>query len=619
MPALSVNTLTPPFWTRTTLAWLALLVVAVLVYVLGLDGQYVPTNGDELVYTHIARLTAASGHWLPLVSELDHMRNTKPPLLFWQAMVAGDWGQHWRMAALRAPSVIYTLLTALAVGWTLQLITRDVRRALLGACIYLAFFCTFRFGRTFLTSAPETFWLSLPVFMLLWWSLTHHPATARPAAVTHSGSQPTALGWLAHAGFGLAMGLGLAYKSFALVVPAAATLWCAQLVMLPRWRWTDALAISLKVGASAVLAVAIFSLWFVLDPDPLAVWQEFVVGENAGKMSNSAGYWQTALFGGGFSIWAQLLGYAQNAGLLVFVVLGLMLLGLQRLWQLKRQPLGAQPVDLWLVLIWLGVWLLVFTLPSQRSARYLIPAMPALAIVLALFWQRIGRGWFMPSLLLCCLFIGYLGRIAWAEHALGIGSSLELGLTLAAVGVGLALVLAGFVKSGWTRACTLAATLAVFAVFGLTTQPLNGPAGLYDKQLTQSLTGQHLAVPSSFNGQFERFEFLLPGNRFTPYDGDARNALPAADNKLELQRLLATHDAVVWLQTRDEAEHPLCAPECRVLGSRWEVKGRHQGGEITLANLWYPQQWLFRREWLVTRATNPAHAAATPANQTPAK
>ncbi|NCP55458.1 MAG: phospholipid carrier-dependent glycosyltransferase, partial [Rhodoferax sp.] len=161
--------------------WLALLCLAVGVYVAGLDGQYAPTNGDELVYTHIARLTAASGQWLPLVSELDHMRNTKPPLLFWQAMVAGGWGDQWTMAALRAPSVLYTLLTAAAIGLILRRITRDIRTALLGACIFLAFFCTFRFGRTYLTSAPETFWLGLPMLLLLWCS-------AKPAALV---GQPT--------------------------------------------------------------------------------------------------------------------------------------------------------------------------------------------------------------------------------------------------------------------------------------------------------------------------------------------------------------------------------------------------------------------------------------------
>ena len=103
----------------STLPWVVLLLVAVGVYVLGLGGQYVPTNGDEMVYAHIARLTAASGHWLPLVSDLDHMRNTKPPLLFWQAMVAGSY--HWNMAALRFPSVLYTLLIASAIGLTLHL------------------------------------------------------------------------------------------------------------------------------------------------------------------------------------------------------------------------------------------------------------------------------------------------------------------------------------------------------------------------------------------------------------------------------------------------------------------------------------------------------------------
>ena len=90
----------------------ALLVLAVLVYAWGLGGQNIPRNGDEYVYAHIARLTAQSGHWLPLVSELDHMRNTKPPLLFWQAIVASDWGNHWTLLALRLPSLVYMLLIA---------------------------------------------------------------------------------------------------------------------------------------------------------------------------------------------------------------------------------------------------------------------------------------------------------------------------------------------------------------------------------------------------------------------------------------------------------------------------------------------------------------------------
>jgi hypothetical protein len=271
-----------------------------------------------------------------------------------------------------------------------------------------------------------------------------------------------------------------------------------------------------------------------------------------------------------------------------------------RVWQLRQRPWGPQPAYRWTVWAWLAVWLIVFTLPSQRSARYLIPAMPALAIFLTLFWHRIGRGWFVPSLLMCGVFIGFLGRIGWAAYSLNIGNLADVVFTQLAVAVGLGLVLAGLLIPAWTRACTLAASLGVFAVFGLTTAPLNGPSGHYADQVSQTVKGQRIAVPSSFNGQFERFEFLLAGNRFAPYDGDARAAMAAPDNATELHRLLATHDAVVWLQTRDETSQPLCAPTCTVLGSRWEVKGRHQSGEITLANVWQPQQWLFRREWLVT-------------------
>jgi 4-amino-4-deoxy-L-arabinose transferase-like glycosyltransferase len=66
------------------------LLLVALAYLFGLVGDYIPRNGDELVYANIARLTAASGHWLPPQSAWDFMRNTKPPLLF-QAMVAGGW------------------------------------------------------------------------------------------------------------------------------------------------------------------------------------------------------------------------------------------------------------------------------------------------------------------------------------------------------------------------------------------------------------------------------------------------------------------------------------------------------------------------------------------------
>ena len=595
----------------STLTWLALLALAVTVYALGLGGQYIPSNGDELVYSHIARLTAASTQWLPLVSELDHMRNTKPPLLFWQGMLVSDWGRHWNQAALRAPSLLYTLLTSGAILWSVQKITGNLRSACVAACVYLAFFCTFRFGRTYLTSAPETFWLNVPMFWLLWARLDGCRTSG-----CHCGPDPqsmplddgcrvkpgmtdSVLPWLTHVGFGVALGLGLAYKSFALIAPAAATLWLAQLLSTSALNWRTAIRISLKVSLSSALALGIFALWFVLDPDPAAVWQEFVIGENAGKLSSERGYWQVALFGGGFSIWAQLLAYVQNAGLLAFVVLGLIGLGLRTLFG-KASRRDAHSAHMIVLLSWVAVWLIVFTLPSQRSARYVIPAMPALAILIALYWQRIGRTWFVMSLLLCGLLIAALTRIAWAAHGLGIASSMELGLTLLVGLASLLLLGGGLLKPAWTRACTLAMCLAVYASFGFSTASLNGSAGQYAGTVQAKLQGARVAVPNGFNGEFERFQFLLPGNRFIPYAVEEHSASNAGAR--QLAALLSSHDAVIWLQSDLSELAPPCTPDCRVLGWRWDVKGRHRSGEIHAGKLWYPERWLFRREWLVTSA-----------------
>ena len=597
---------TPRFTTAPRSAppwvWLAMVVVAMGIYIFGLGGAYAPTNGDEMVYLHIARLTAASGHWLPLVSDLANMRNTKPPLLFWQAMVAGDWGQHWSLLALRLPSMAYTFLTAIGLGLLTLRISGKVRRACLAVLLYLVFFSTFRYSRVFVTSAPETFWMALPLFWVLWLHL-------RANANTPIGTRP---GWFSFTLLGLAMGLGLAYKSFALIVPASITLWALLLLQHAPLQWGKTFRISLKVGWGCVLALGVFGLWFVLDPDPYAVWQEFVLTENAGKLNTGQGYWHAALFGD-YPMWTQLLAYPENAGIFAFVVIGLAWIGmlhtLQRL--VQGRTLWTWPTSHTMLLLWLLVWLLVFSLPSQRSARYVIPAMPALAILMALHWHKIGKLWFWLTLLLCLPALILLGRIGWVIGGMDIGSPTLLALTLAAAALGVVLVLAGLLRPAWCRISALLACLTLYATFSLMVAPLDTPSANYPPAVQQQLRGLRLAVPNGFNGQYERYSFVLPGARLNPYDAEGRNTgtqkpeLPAAER---LDYLLGSHDAVVWLQDSLAQTAPSCLPQCTVLGARWHIKSRHQSGEITWATLWYPQEWLFRREWLLT----PAHPPASP-------
>jgi hypothetical protein len=582
-------------WQRNHLGYWLLLALAVCVYASGLGGHFIPRNGDEMVYAHIARLTAASGHWLPLVSELNEMRNTKPPVLFWQALVAGDWGAQWTLFALRLPSLLYTLCVTAGVVYLVKQLSHSLRLGLLAGVIYLAFFCTFRYGRPYLTSAAETFWFNLPIMILL---LRH----------ARAGAHSSVFSWVLMPAFAVFMAMGLLYKSFALIAPAGACLaWVAWCLSHPQ-KLSDYAALAIKVGVSCALALGIFALWFVIDPDPQAVWREFVVGENAGKMSHNQGYWRTALWGGS-SMWAQLLGYAQNAGLLAFTVVGAMALGVRSAWHLERSaghsarnaPVSsthdqaaappsawpiAQPV-LWAMLGCLAVWLIIFTVPSQRSARYLIPAMPWLAIVLALLWQRLHALWFAASLVLVALGLVLLSAIGWAQYQLGIASTQHL-LVLAA---SLALTLAALVAScraAYVRGALLVATFATLASFNAVVAPLDSSTAALTTAHSAQWSGKHIAVPDGFNGQFERYQFILPANRYNTYD----IATP-------LDSVLPKFDAVMWVG----AEPPPCAAQktCTIIASRWGVRTRHVSGEITLRNALSPQEWLFRREWMVSR------------------
>ncbi len=588
--------------------WL-LLMFAVCVYISGLGGLFIPRNGDEMVYAHIARLTAASNHWLPLVSELTDMRNTKPPLLFWQAMVAGDWGTHWTLWALRLPSLVYTLLVTAGIVYLTQRLTNRMRLGLLAGSVYLAFFCTFRYGRPYLTSAAESFWFNLPIFILLLRGMGQGGAGQRTGAKVFS--------WPLALFFGLLLGIGLLYKSFALIAPAGACLACTAWLLYRPSHAAQYLVLTAKLALSCALALGVFALWFALDPDPQAVWREFVVGENAGKMNHHKGYWATALRGGS-SMWLQLLGYAQNAGLLAIMVVAAMAYGTRAAWRgLWRrgsaQAAGTLPKDAQslrnnmtyslgvrlgqsltiaskpalVMLACLAIWLVVFTLPSQRSARYIIPAMPFLAIVLALLWQRLHRAWFVLSLIPVALALVLLGTIGFAAYQLDIATLGQTLLTLGFAAVG-AFAIVASLRGQAARTALLWACIAVLAAFNSAVAPLDASANALSAAHSPQWRNQRIAVPEGFNGQFERYQFILPGNLYSTY--------AASD---ALSSVLARVDAVMWVS--EQAPACIAQATCTLVGSRWDVRTRHASGEITLGNVLTPQAWLFRREWMVAR------------------
>ena len=147
------------------------------------------------------------------------------------------------------------------------------------------------------------------------------------------------------------------------------------------------------------------------------------------------------------------------------------------------------------------------------------------------------------------------------------------------------------------------ATLLVYAGFNLAVDPMDGPVGRYDAKVIAAAPAGEIAVPNGFNSQFERFQFLLPGeHHFVPYEtGARRRADTPWQPEQELAQLLATHAAVVWIQHDSARTTPPCLPACQVRGERWLLTSRHLPGEVRLDNVWHPEQWLYRREWLLTQ------------------
>jgi len=573
--------------------WLALAVVVALGYLFDLGGDHIPRNGDELVYMHIARLTAATGHWLPLVSSFDFMRNTKPPLLFWQAMMAGGWGDHWTLLRLRLPSIAYTWAIALMVGLLTWKIIRNnpvatnsgapaatgeesrhraISVGALAAIVYLSFFTSYRYGRPYMTSAPETFWL-FGIFFALAWS---------PAKLMASR-------WTFPLLAGLALGIGSLYKSFAMVVPAGFALaLCYQGVgaKKPLWNpirhgvFTDAI----KVLAICALGLGMFGLWFALDPQPGEVWREFVVGENVGKFQSSPGYLKVAFSGSGFI--TILTGYFSNALFLLPVSVGCMVAA----WKAYRQRTLTSDSEkiMWLWMLGLA---LVFMFPNQRSTRYLIPAMPALAVLMALYWSRTGRIWFSVSLVMCALGAAAIGWIAYgAVRATQDESLYSTAYWLYLVAI-ISSCAVGIFNTKWTRPIAALAGFSVLFALACTTEPFNGQLSRFKPETNALLQGKTVAVPSNFNGHFERYEFIITGAKVVPYFAEQPVDYANVDELLKTNRYA--------LVQRRLGQAP--CTQCRIIDMRWDRRSRQEEKDGLKAAFKTPETYFYAQEYLVER------------------
>jgi len=356
---------------------------------------------------------------------------------------------------------------------------------------FLAFFSTYRYGRPFLTNPPEVFWIFLPFFALLYW---------RPVSFSSRFVFPVVSG--------IAVGVGLLYKSFALAIPAglglAAGFWQYRDCRVGTFLARDAWKVFVRDGDFA----GRLRLWFVLDPDPQAVWRNSSSRRTSGKStSRPEGTSPPAV--GRLQHLEPGVGYPLNAGLLAFPVAALFIGAFSR-----RAALADAEKMLW---IWVLVLFLVFSLPSQRSSRYLLAAMPALAVLLALDWDRIGRTMFVMSIVTTAAFVAALAYASIRLRHYFAGVPLHGAAywsLLAVTGIVLAVAL---LTPALTRACLNAGILLAFLSLAAFLRPFDGPLGSYSPEVQRWAQGKEVWVPYNFNAKYERYRFMLPGARIRGY------------------------------------------------------------------------------------------------------
>lgn len=537
-----------------------LLILAGLTYLYSLDGLHIPHIGDEAPYIQIVRRTAESGQWLPLQTP-PGLENTKPPLLFWTGIVATDWARQWSLLRLRFPIVLFTFVTAGLVFLLARRIAGDSQPGYLAALSFLGFASTLQYGRPFLTNLPETFFVFLPFFLLIYFY-----------------DRMDAWGIRFWIGAGLSIGVACLFKSFVLIAPVGLTLaWC----FLVKRQWDVKVFLTrdtVPIAIAILMSLALFSLWPLLDPDPGAVIRQFVLEENLGKLTSTS--YLSGLFGGAYPLYRIWLGPFANAGLLAVPLCYLVVSHGKR-----RHTLTVPQKMLWILVL---SFLIVYSIPNQRQENYLLPSAPAVAVLLGLEWPKMGRPWFylfsLPVILGLLALILLTGAVSSQALPPGSYSLWQRALPFAA----LVVLLPGL---HWRNVAPYVFFLGVFLSFAslaAALAPFEGPAGRYDPQTQAALAGKLVYVPSNFVAKYERHYFLLPQSKVEGYDpSDSRrvNQLLASGRIVAIERPLG--------QT--------VAGPFEVLGSRLTLRSRHRGDEIVRILIDRETDLLVQQEIIVQR------------------
>ena len=320
-----------------------------------------------------------------------------------------------------------------------------------------------------------------------------------------------------------------------------------------------------------------------MDPNPSEIWQEFVVGENAGKFKAQKNNYIFELLWGGNSIWTLALSSIANAGFLTLTVAS----AFYQNWK-SRKSLSIEVQLSWLLI---ACFFFVFCLPSQRSGRYLLPIMPFIAGFVALYWDQLNTWTFKVALILQLIVIGVLTWLGWNLQGQLQGQELSWTYNLLhwpLMAISFITVLFGIFYKPATKSAAIMACFLSYIALNSSLSPLENPLGRYSNQTIEIVKGKTIGIPCDFRAKDEEYRLLIPGANFKGYEvSESKNINKLSENF----QLFAA-------QTSLNQEIELCN-DCQIIGKRIEMKARHNNDEIKAMLKGHIQENLLVNEYLI--------------------
>lgn len=316
---------------------------------------YILYYPDERHYTDGALMMLRHGHWLVPENADGSARFVKPPLAYWA--IAASWSLFGiNTLTARLPFLLASCGTLLLIFKIAKRATGNDRTALLASVVLASqpqfFLCSVRD----MPDALLTFFITLSCVgflrLIVWEELT-------PAAC-----------WMAYGG---ATGAAMSKGMLGIVV----ILFAWAFTYSVRRRWSDVLRIIHWPG----LAVAVLSSFG---------WIAYIV------LTHGKAAWQ-ALFGDQVSsnlhehFWSPLWRVPVFAVVLIVNFLPWSLPVFEQMLRTKKWPAVFMPPSAYkFILAWTLFLLLSFSMGTNLSTRYLLPAAPLMSILLAAWLQRLG-------------------------------------------------------------------------------------------------------------------------------------------------------------------------------------------------------------------------------------